>query len=117
RPGIAPSSHEEALALYDTSATGPGTHEFVHVVVVLGATASVRHWGSEDLSTIAAVFEGRDVRWITTVPSYCHIRRVDGFAYLYVRCNLGDLCEVLSDGALQIFVLGWNGRESQMVKG
>ncbi len=98
------------------TADGPaGVHEFVHFIVTFDPLVDLGVSDApEDLSVIVAVNDHRKVRWVTTVPSYCHLEKHKDGTFLFVRCNLGGICEAVTDGALQVFVLGWKGRKTEL---
>jgi hypothetical protein len=106
RPGVSTSSGKDS--------DEAGVQEFAHFQVLAGMEGHVQTRASEDLSVIAVVFEGDVLKWVTTVPSHCEMRPIGGFVYLHIRCNLGSMCSAVSDGMLRLFVLGWDGRESEM---
>ncbi len=117
RSGKASSSRYATVPNTTQDAPSPtGTHEFVHFMVTLAPAEVGLSLGSDSLSIIAAIYEGDTVRWVTTLPACCTLRTIDSVTFLFIRGNLGDLCEVIVNGGLQFFVMAWSGRESRLVR-
>jgi len=91
---------------------GVGHHEFVHSLVLLDPADTSDETKSDDFAVLAGLRQNQSMTWLTNVPSHCAVRRVGHSQYMFVRANLGGMCEDVANAELRLFVVRWNGRES-----